>query len=270
MPAMVKSAIFALPLWMGNLQTVAVEGLSQSHQPSFASREGMVILRGRHRFAGRTMRSGCAIAWKVVCKSSGFLCSFCAAALMRSRPGNKFDTGDVSPAHSHAANLLHADHQTYRRHPDLVCRTAVRVRRGEQERSLSDCVARRREHRPVHGEHCRPGRPDPPRCGAGEGSQGSCWCCCGACRRCRWWRRTHFELRKQDCPANGGAAGAQPWAAFHRRLLVVCRSGAAGRERSDRRHLHHQTQYRAADGGDAESRNLGLQDDAARRRSCRR
>ena len=40
------------------------------------------------------MRSGCAIAWKVVCKSSGFLCSFCAGALMRSRPGDKFDTGD--------------------------------------------------------------------------------------------------------------------------------------------------------------------------------
>src|SRR3954451_3993129 len=48
----VKSAIFALLLWMGNLQISAVEGLSQSHQPSFASREGMVILRGHHRFAG--------------------------------------------------------------------------------------------------------------------------------------------------------------------------------------------------------------------------
>jgi len=39
------------------------------------------------------MQSGCAIAWKGVCKSSGFLCSFRAGTLMRSRPRNKFDTG---------------------------------------------------------------------------------------------------------------------------------------------------------------------------------
>jgi len=39
----VKSAIFALPVWRGRWQTNAVEGLSQSHQPSLANREGMGI-----------------------------------------------------------------------------------------------------------------------------------------------------------------------------------------------------------------------------------
>src|SRR5204862_507475 len=39
-----KSIIFA-PAWRGNWQTNAVEGLSQSHQPSLARREGMGIRR---------------------------------------------------------------------------------------------------------------------------------------------------------------------------------------------------------------------------------
>jgi hypothetical protein len=38
-----KSAIYALTLWIGSLLISAFVGLSQSHQPSLASREGMGI-----------------------------------------------------------------------------------------------------------------------------------------------------------------------------------------------------------------------------------
>ena len=44
-------------------------------------------------FAAPTIDRRCAIAGKAICKTSGFLCSFCAGALMRSQRGVRFDTG---------------------------------------------------------------------------------------------------------------------------------------------------------------------------------
>src|SRR4051812_9151344 len=52
--------------------------------------------------------SDCALVGKAACRSSGFLCSFRAVALMRSRVNDKFDTGDsVARSHASSINLMH-------------------------------------------------------------------------------------------------------------------------------------------------------------------
>ena len=75
-----------------------------------------------------------------------------------------------------------------------------------------------------------------------------------------------FEWRKRNVLQTDVAQARQPWPAFHRRLLVILRSGCAGREGADRRRLHHQAQYRGVDGGAAETEIAALQDKAAGRR----
>src|SRR5260221_14289317 len=57
----------------------------------------------------------------------------------------------------------HADNQTYRRYPDLVCRIGFRLRRSQQERSLSDFDARPGEYRSGGGEYRRAHCADPAR-----------------------------------------------------------------------------------------------------------
>src|SRR3954454_15943051 len=49
-------------------------------------------------FAAPTIDRRCAVVGKAACKTSGFLCSFCAGAVMRSQRVVRFDRGSEPPS----------------------------------------------------------------------------------------------------------------------------------------------------------------------------
>ena len=53
-----------------------------------------------------------------------------------------------------------------------------------------------------------------------------------------------FEWRKRNVLQTEAGAGAKPWAALHRGILVIPGGGCSGREGPDLRRLHHQAQCR--------------------------
>lgn len=205
----------------------------------------------------------CALAARLVCKSSGFLCSFRATALMRSRVNHKLATGDAV-VRSQASSIPHADCQTCPRCLDLVRRNGLRLRRGQQERSLSDLDARPRECRPVGSEYCRARGPGPVRSLARRYGRKTAdpvvvRAAAGDGVRARLVRGTQAR-----CFANRVDTGAGSWAALHGGLFILSRRRRPCRERPDRGYLRHQAQHRGKDSGGAEIRNCDASGHAPR------
>ena len=124
------------------------------------------------------------------------------------------------------------------------------------------------KHRSGRGEHHCRGYPDPSRLLATGDRRKVAHSAVVPAVAVDARRACFVRVAQAKRSANRRRAGTKPWPAFHRRILVIPRSGRAGREGADFRRLHHQAQYRGIDGGEAERRNLGASGQAARRRSA--
>ena len=150
----VKSVMSALPGWRGGCCKPAPSKAGRIATNRHWLIASELAFGDRPWFAAPTIDRRCAIAGKAVCKTSGFLCSFCAGPFMRSQRGVRFDTGSghlrahTDPGRPSCPSSSVSDGS------DLACRTGSGFRRRQQERSLSDRAARPRKCCARHRQRC--------------------------------------------------------------------------------------------------------------------